>query len=96
MVMKTLPLSEAKAHFSEIADEAARTHERVVVTRNGRAHVVVLAVEDLDALEATLEILSDPETQRRLAQSDAELARGEVVSQEELAAAMANRRRASA
>jgi hypothetical protein len=38
-------------------------------------------------------VLSDTATVRRLAESDAELARGEVVEAEELAAAMAARRR---
>lgn len=42
-------------------------------------------------LAETLAILRDPETGSRLAASDAELARGEEVSAEELAEAMRNR-----
>jgi antitoxin YefM len=34
--MTTVPLSEAKAHLSEIAEQVARTQERVHVTKNGR------------------------------------------------------------
>ena len=45
--MNTIPLSEAKARLSEIADEVGRTHERVHITRNGREYVVLLAAEDL-------------------------------------------------
>ena len=40
-------------------------------------------------------MLGDPAALRRLAESDAELARGEVVSEDELAAAMRQRRSAS-
>ena len=54
------------------------------------------AVEDLEALEETLSVLSDPDTVRRLVASDAELARGEVVGVEELAESMTARRRHSA
>lgn len=55
--MVTAPLSEAKARLSEIADEVGRTHERVHITRNGREYVVLLAAEDLESIEATLELL---------------------------------------
>ena len=41
--MSTIPLSEAKARLSEIADEVGRTHKRVHITRNGREYVVLLA-----------------------------------------------------
>ena len=65
--MSTVPLSEAKARLSEIADEVGRTHERVHITRNGRAYVVLLAAEDLESIEATLELLADPAAQERVA-----------------------------
>jgi PHD/YefM family antitoxin component YafN of YafNO toxin-antitoxin module len=57
---------------------------------------VLIAVEDLEALEKTLSVLSNPDTLRRLVESDAELARGEVVGAEELVELMAARRRHSA
>jgi len=50
-----------------------------------------VAVEDLKQLEETLAILSDPATMRRLAQSDAELARGEEVTADALAETMRRR-----
>ena len=58
--MTMVPLSEAKARLSEIADEVFRTHDRVQGPRNGREFVVIMSVEDLESLEATLELLSDP------------------------------------
>jgi prevent-host-death family protein len=89
----TLPLGEVKAHLSELVRRVHDHHERVAVTVHGRPSAVLVAVEDLERLEETLAILSDPATMRRLAESDAELARGEVVSSEELAEVM--RRRAA-
>lgn len=89
--MTTLPLGEAKAHLSELVSRVHDHHERVTVTVHGRASAVLLAVEDLEQLEETLAILSDPATMRRLAESDAELARGEAVSAEQLAETMRRR-----
>ncbi|WP_261557990.1 type II toxin-antitoxin system Phd/YefM family antitoxin [Frankia tisae] len=89
--MTTLPLGEVKAHLSELVSRVHDHHERVTVTVHGRASAVLLAVEDLEQLEETLAILSDPATLRRLADSDAELARGEAVTEEELAETMRRR-----
>jgi prevent-host-death family protein len=87
----TLPLGEVKAHLSELVRRVHDHHERVAVTVHGRPSAVLVAVEDLERLEETVAILSNPATMRRLAESDAELARGEVVSAEELAEAMRRR-----
>jgi len=90
--MQTLPLSEVKARLSEIADEVDQTHERVNVTRNGRDFVVLIAKEDLDSLEATLELLADPEALGRLAQAERDIAAGEGTTGEEMAELMRQRR----
>lgn len=88
----TLPLSEVKARLSEIADEVDRTHERVHVTRNGREYVVLLAAEDLESLEATIELLADEDAIRRIREADADVAAGRVTTAEEMAELMAKRR----
>ncbi len=91
--MTTMPLGEVKTHLSELVGRVLDHHERVTVTVHGRPSAVLLAVEDLERLEETLAIVRDPETMRRLAESDAELARGESVSEDELTEAV--RRRSS-
>ena len=91
LTMTTLSLAEAKAHLSELVGRVHDHHERITVTVHGRASAILMAVEDLEQLEETLAILRDPKTMQRLAESDAELARGEEVSAEELAAAMRQR-----
>lgn len=86
-------MTEAKARLSEIADEIHRTHERVNVTRNGREYVVIMSAEDLDSLEATIELLSDPAAQARIAQAEADVDRGEVTTLDEMTRIMQERRR---
>ena len=88
-----MPLSEAKARLSEVADEVDRTHDRVHITRNGHEFVVLISAEDLEALEATIELLSDPAAMQRIRDADAAIARGETTGAEEMAAVMARRRK---
>lgn len=91
--METLPLSDAKARLSEIADEVDRTHQRVQITKNGRSYVVLISAEDLESMEATLELLSDPEAMERVRQAQADLAAGKGSTGEEMADLMARRHR---
>ena len=60
LVMETTSLADAKARLSELVATVAGTWERVVITKNGRPAAVLMAVEDLEALVETLEVLSDP------------------------------------
>jgi len=85
-------LSEVKARLSEIAEEVDRTHQRVNITRNGRDYVVLMSAADLESLEATLELLSDPEALARLAQAQADLAAGQQITGDQMAAVMEQRR----
>lgn len=62
------------------------------MTGHGRLSAVLIAPEDLERLEESLEIMRDAAMMNRLAESDAELARGEFVSAEELAEVMSQRR----
>jgi antitoxin YefM len=94
--MTVLPLSEVKARLSEIADQVASTHERVQITKNGREYVVLLAAEDLESIEATLELLSDPEAQRRLTLATAEVLQGEVLAQDVVRDLLSRRRQPKA
>jgi prevent-host-death family protein len=93
--MTTLPLSEVKARLSEIAEEVATTHQRVQITKNGRDYVVLLAAEDLESLEATLELLGDPDAQSRIARSEDEIERGEVLDEARVRALLTARRSGS-
>ena len=81
---RTLPLSEVKAKLSEVVDEVVTTQERITVTRNGRPVAVVLSTDDLEAIEETLEILSDPASMLEIKQGRAAIASGDVVTKDEI------------
>ena len=92
---ENLSLAEVKAHLSELVGRVGRQHERVTVTVHGRPSAVLLSPDDLESLEETIAILSDRAALQQLADSDAELARGEGESEEDLAEAMRRRRAGS-
>lgn len=85
-------VADAKAHLSELVARVGSQHDRVTVTVHGRPTAVLLAVDDLDALEETIAVLSDAATMRALGEADAELARGEGENADSLAEAMRARR----
>jgi len=90
-----MPLADVKAHLSELVSRVHGQHERVTVTVHGRPSAVLVSVEDLESLEETIAILSDGDAVAALLASEAELARGEIVSQAELVEAVAKRRRSA-
>ena len=82
----TLPLAQIKAHLSEIVDRVEHEHERVVLTRNGRPAAVLISPDDLEAIEETLSILSDPKAMRAIRKAEADLDSGDVVTADDLRA----------
>lgn len=75
---ETIPLSSVKAHFSELVERVEGQHDRVVVTRNGRPAAVLISNEDLDELEETLAIMSDPALMAQIRESEQALAGGDM------------------
>ena len=93
MRMTTTPFTEARNRLSELIDEVERTHERVEITKHGRAVAVLISPDDLASLEETLDVLGSPEIMRQLAESRAAIAQGEVLDADEVAAVVAERSR---
>lgn len=89
--MSTLPLAEVKSHLSELVARVAAQHERVTVTVHGRPSAVLVALEDLESLEETIAVLSDPGTMRALARSEADIAAGRVETAEQVGEALKRR-----
>jgi len=73
---ETVPFSDAKTHLSELADRVENTHERILVTRNGRPSFVLMSPDDLESLEEALDIFRDPELVESIQRSRREAAKG--------------------
>jgi antitoxin YefM len=97
VMSETLPLSSVKAHLSELVDRVEGQHDRVVLTRNGRPAAVLISHDDLESLEETLSILSDPALMAQIHASERALADGEqATTLAELRAGLQSRRDAAA
>ena len=88
-----LPLAEVKNRLSEVVERLEREHARVVITKHGRPAVVILSLEDLESLEETLEILSDPALMAAIGEAEAGVAAGRSgrISKEEALAIVKRR-----
>ncbi len=78
-VSEQLPLGQVKDNLSEVVDRIEREHGRVVITKHGRPAAVVLSTEDLESLEETLQILSDPKLMAQIRESIDDVAKGRTV-----------------
>jgi antitoxin YefM len=86
-----LPLADVKNRLSEVVEQVEREHARVTITKHGRPAAVVLSADDLQSLEETLAILSDPDTMDQVRESRTELKAAEAIAltKEELLAQIA-------
>ncbi|HZL01612.1 MAG TPA: type II toxin-antitoxin system Phd/YefM family antitoxin [Cellulomonas sp.] len=87
--METLSVSEARTTLKTLVDRVDGTHERVTLTRNGRPAAVLISPDDLESLEETLSVLSDPALMRQLAEAKAAVAVGDVLDEAGLQALVA-------
>lgn len=77
--MATEALRTVKDRLSEFVDRVQRHHERVVITRNGTPAAVLISADDLEALEETLDVLSDRAALGDLREAKRAVANGDVV-----------------
>lgn len=71
-----VPLAEVKNRLSEVVERIERAHGRVIITKHGQPSAVIMNLEDLESLEETLSILSNPRLMTELRQAEAEIASG--------------------
>lgn len=76
-VPEGLELEDAGVDWRRAIDRVVARGRRVEVCQDGEAVAVILTVQDLESLEATLEILRDPRAMVDLAEARAEADRGE-------------------
>jgi antitoxin YefM len=79
--VETVPLSDVRSRLSSVIEQVETTHDRVTITRNGRPAAVLISPADLESLEETLDVLSDPSTIRKLREGEAAVAAGDVLDE---------------
>ncbi len=74
--MDTISYSEARAQLAKTMDRVCDDHAPVVITRKSARSVVLMSLEDYQALAETAYLLRSPKNARRLLESIAELESG--------------------
>jgi antitoxin YefM len=63
-------------------EKVCRDHDPVIVTRKSSDSVVIMSLEDFEALEETAYLLRSPKNVRRLMESVAQLENGKGIKKE--------------
>lgn len=75
--MDAITYTSARANLASTMDRVCADHEAIIITRNGDQAVVMLSLEDFNALEETAYLLRSPANARRLLKATDELSRGQ-------------------
>jgi len=71
--MNTVTYSQAREKLAETMDKVCNDHSPIIITRKNERSVVMISLEDYEALEETAYLLRSPKNARRLLESIAEL-----------------------
>ena len=80
--MDAITYSTARANLASTMNRVCNDHEALIITRNGEQSVVMLSLEDFQALEETAYLLRSPANAKRLLAAAAQLAAGKGMEQE--------------
>ncbi len=74
------PISEVRAHLPEVVDSVRKKQKRYIITRQGKAVVVMISPEELE----TLEILADSQLIKSLIRAEADIKGGRLYTHKEI------------
>ena len=74
--MDTITYTSARGNLAKTMEKVCDDHSPVIITRKTAQPVVMMSLEDYEALEETAYLLRSPENARRLLESIAELEAG--------------------
>jgi antitoxin YefM len=80
--MDAITYSAARANLASTMDRVCNDHEALIITRNGQQSVVMLSLEDFQALEETAYLLRSPANAKRLLSATAQLNAGKGTERE--------------
>lgn len=80
--MQTINYPEARNQLAGLMDAASRDREPITITRNGAGKVVLVAIEEFEAMETTLHLFSTRANASQIQQSLSDYSAGKVQSGE--------------
>ncbi len=76
--MQTIAYTDARNQLTALMDEVVQDREPITITRNGAGMVVLLALDEYDAMEETLHLLSTPANAERIRRGLEDYANGNL------------------
>jgi len=80
--MEAITYTAARQNLAKTIERVCRDHAPVVITRKASDSVVIMSLEDYEALEETAYLLRSPKNTRRLIESIAQLENGKGTERE--------------
>ncbi|MCB8887758.1 type II toxin-antitoxin system Phd/YefM family antitoxin [Vreelandella malpeensis] len=74
--MDAISYTAARSHLAKTMEQVCEDHSPVIITRTKAPSVVMLSLEDYEALQETAYLLRSPNNARRLMDAMAELEQG--------------------
>ncbi len=71
--MDSISYTSARSNLAKTMDQVCDDHAPVAITRKGQSAVVMISMDDYQALEETAYLLRSPKNTRRLIEAVAEL-----------------------
>lgn len=80
--MKSISYTAVRSSLAKTMEQVCEDHAPIAITRKGEGAVVMMSMEDYQALEETAYLLRSPKNTRRLIDSIAELETGKGMERE--------------
>jgi len=80
--MKAITYTAARQNLAKTMEKVCKDHSPVIITRKSSESVVIMSLEDFEALEETAYLLRSPKNMRRLIESITQLEIGEGLEKE--------------
>ncbi len=80
--MDSISYTSARSNLAKTMEKVCDDHAPIAITRKGEGSVVMISMEDFQAMEETAYLLRSPKNTRRLIESIAELENGKGLERE--------------
>lgn len=80
--MNTISYTSARSNLAKTMEKVCDDHAPVIITRKSAQPVIMMSLDDYEALEETAYLLRSPKNARRLLESIAELEAGRGTERE--------------
>lgn len=77
---KLIAISDVRARLPELVTNINKYYDRVTITINGQPKAALLSIEELESIEETAKILSNPGAKVRIKKGTEQIRKGEFVT----------------